>query len=364
MRAELAKVQRLKSSIVDRLLECSDTPLGDAMKERFNQADKNEAALRMQLDELSDAKGAAACVKPTKDSIIQALTTFEETVAELPATKVKQIVRLLVNDIKVTRIDHTSTPRFTQIAASSMVLKFDLTLSPIGIHYSNSPALSERWLADAKNTKDRKAKLSVTFEIYRSGPTGNKVRLLEPFSSDAKIIDFNEAAASRQDSKTHSTPLSRLDEIQRYLVKGLRKKAIAAKFGKTAAWVSYHLRLVSLSDRIVKALGEAKRSVSDTFGLVRLMRIAAIKGKVQQEAAFDLEYRRALHGGFGRRRLTGSLTLTSPEDRASLIAQFQSSGVTMAAFAEKHGIKYATFAGWIACHKRSAAADSTAKKAQ
>jgi hypothetical protein len=360
LRAELARVARAKKTIVNRLLECGETPLGEAIKERFNQADQRETALRMQLDELHESHGAAVSVKPTRDSIEEALAAFEKTVEDLPAAKVKQIIRMLVNDIKVTRIDHTHTPQFAHLAASSMVLKFDLTLSPTGIHYSNSPALAERWSASEKKSHERKAKFAVTFEIRRCGRQGNQVHLLEPISAAAKIIEFSQGTSARQGPPTSSTPLSRLDEIQGYLAKGMKKKEVAEKFGKTAAWVSYHLRLSSLSDKIVKALCGAPASVSAAFGLVRLMSIAAIKGKVQQEATFDLEYRRASNSGSGRRRGAGSLMRISSEKRLALLAQFQSSGMSMAAFAEQQGIKYPTFAGWIASDKRRAAANATA----
>ncbi len=139
----------------------------------------------------------------------------------------------------------------------------------------------------------------------------------------------------------------------------MKKKEVAEKFGKTPSWVSQHLKLRLLSDKIVKALFGAPASVSAAFGLVRLMGIADIEGKVKQEATFDLEYRHASNGGSSRRRGAGSLVRISPEKRLELLAQFQSSGMSIAAFAQQQGIKYPTFAGWIVAEKRRSADDTT-----
>ncbi len=37
--------------------------------------------------------------------------------------------------------------------------------------------------------------------------------------------------------------------------------------------------------------------------------------------------------------------------RAELVVEFSSSGLTMAAFARREGINYATFAGWVAAQR-------------
>jgi hypothetical protein len=43
--------------------------------------------------------------------------------------------------------------------------------------------------------------------------------------------------------------------------------------------------------------------------------------------------------------------ITRAQRRAELVTEFNSSGLTMAAFARREGIKYATFAGWVAAQR-------------
>lgn len=46
------------------------------------------------------------------------------------------------------------------------------------------------------------------------------------------------------------------------------------------------------------------------------------------------------HGGRGRR-------LTTAERRSELVTAYRQSGLTMAAFAQREGVRYSTFAGWV-----------------
>src|ERR1041384_5347793 len=43
--------------------------------------------------------------------------------------------------------------------------------------------------------------------------------------------------------------------------------------------------------------------------------------------------------------------ITKAQRRTELVAEFSSSGLTMAAFARREGINYATFAGWVAAQR-------------
>src|SRR3982750_3701592 len=44
--------------------------------------------------------------------------------------------------------------------------------------------------------------------------------------------------------------------------------------------------------------------------------------------------------------------ITSVQRRMELVREFELTGLTMAAFARREGIKYATFAGWVAAQRR------------
>ena len=50
----------------------------------------------------------------------------------------------------------------------------------------------------------------------------------------------------------------------------------------------------------------------------------------------------------GERRGARGRRVTPADRREQLMAEYRTSGLTMAAFAKREGIKYATFAGWMA----------------
>ena len=57
----------------------------------------------------------------------------------------------------------------------------------------------------------------------------------------------------------------------------------------------------------------------------------------------------------GDKRDARGRRVATPERRAQLVRAFASSGVTMAAFARREGINYATFAGWVLKAQKTAA---------
>jgi transposase-like protein len=66
----------------------------------------------------------------------------------------------------------------------------------------------------------------------------------------------------------------------------------------------------------------------------------------------------------GERRGAGGRRVTPVERREQLIAEYRTSGLTMAAFARREGIKYATFANWIAKAQSTATAKPTIRFAE
>ena len=58
----------------------------------------------------------------------------------------------------------------------------------------------------------------------------------------------------------------------------------------------------------------------------------------------------------GERRGVRGRRVLPAERRAQLMAEYRTSGLTMAAFAKSEGIKYPTFAGWMAKCRANAAA--------
>lgn len=50
--------------------------------------------------------------------------------------------------------------------------------------------------------------------------------------------------------------------------------------------------------------------------------------------------------------------ITRAQRRAELVTEFSSSGLTMAAFARREGINYATFAGWVTAQRAEPAKSS------
>lgn len=58
----------------------------------------------------------------------------------------------------------------------------------------------------------------------------------------------------------------------------------------------------------------------------------------------------------GEKRDARGRRVTPMEGRAQMVQAFRASGMTMAAFARRERIKYATFAGWVAKAQRAPAA--------
>jgi hypothetical protein len=135
---------------------------------------------------------------------------------------------------------------------------------------------------------------SLIVEIQRGGSKGNVTRLLEPFATEAEVYAFpsNEVSAEVVERQQH--PLWRMETMVEMRAKGMLKKEIAAKFGKSAPWVTYHLSLRGLRPGILQKLKAAPLSVLGYFGLVALMKLAALEGKAQEDA-FDESYHEALH---------------------------------------------------------------------
>ena len=56
----------------------------------------------------------------------------------------------------------------------------------------------------------------------------------------------------------------------------------------------------------------------------------------------------------GARRDRKGRRIMSPERIEALVREYQDSGLTRAAFARRAGVKYATFAGWVAARRTPA----------
>ena len=66
----------------------------------------------------------------------------------------------------------------------------------------------------------------------------------------------------------------------------------------------------------------------------------------------------------GEKRDTRGRRVTPAERRLQMVAAYRASGATMAAFARRERIKYATFAGWVAKATPSSGAKSPIRFAQ
>lgn len=66
----------------------------------------------------------------------------------------------------------------------------------------------------------------------------------------------------------------------------------------------------------------------------------------------------------GEKRDARGRRVTPAERRAQMVEAFQTSGLTMAGFARREGIKYATFAGWVVKAQRGGAPKSGIKFAE
>ena len=66
----------------------------------------------------------------------------------------------------------------------------------------------------------------------------------------------------------------------------------------------------------------------------------------------------------GDKRDTRGRRVTTAERRAHLVHAYQASGLTMAAFARREGIKYATFAHWVIKAQKTAPAKPRIKFAE
>lgn len=66
----------------------------------------------------------------------------------------------------------------------------------------------------------------------------------------------------------------------------------------------------------------------------------------------------------GEKRGVGGRRVMPVERREQLIAEYRTSGLTMAAFARREGIKYATFANWMAKAQSAATAKPSIRFAE
>jgi transposase-like protein len=66
----------------------------------------------------------------------------------------------------------------------------------------------------------------------------------------------------------------------------------------------------------------------------------------------------------GEKRDTRGRRMAPAERRAHMVEAYRASGLTMAGFARREKLKYATFAGWVAKAQRTAAASGPIKFAE
>ncbi|MDI1249137.1 MAG: recombinase family protein [Lacunisphaera sp.] len=289
---ERAALERTKKKALERMLEFTGKKIGAEMEQCYIEAQAKLDTVMLEMDDLRRKREAAHAAAPSAQVVVSALSDFGKLAAQLPASGRKELVQLLVAEIVVHRLKHRSLPQFKHLPASVSILKLDITLNPCGLHLVSSPSKG----STAVKTKGSQSKLVPTtliVEIRQLGSKGNVARLLEPFATEAEVYAFPKETSVEEVAR-HQHPLWRMEAMVGMRAKGMLKKEIAAKFDKTAPWVTYHLRLRALQPGIQQKLKSAPLSVLGQFGLVCLMKLAAMEPKLQ-ETTFDEAFRKALH---------------------------------------------------------------------
>ncbi|RXK55956.1 hypothetical protein ESB00_08775 [Oleiharenicola lentus] len=310
---EHAKLERSKKNALDRMLEFEGKKIGTEMELRYNETQAKLESVILDMADLHRKLEAAHVGAPSAQVVASALADFGKLAAQLPASAVKELVQSLVAEIVVHRLKHRSMPQFRHLSTSASILKLDITLNPCGLHLINSPSKGST-ITKPKGGKPKLVPTSLIVEIRQAGSKGNVVRLLEPFATEAELYAFPAKDTSAEEVERQQHPLGRMETIVEMRTNGMLKKEIAAKFGKTPPWVTYHLRLLGLLPGIQQKLKEAPVSVLRHFGLVSLMNMAAMDAKLQ-ESTFDEAYRKALHTD-----TTVKLIKSDPESPADDIA--------------------------------------------
>ena len=97
--------------------------------------------------------------------------------------------------------------------------------------------------------------ISPTVEVRRGDWTGNKLNFLAPFGGAADIVAIQSTVDPKSDHAARlEHPLWRAEKIAEMQSRGMLKKEIARSFGKTAPFITYHLRLAQLEPSIREAL--------------------------------------------------------------------------------------------------------------
>jgi len=295
LKEERAKIERAEKSAVDRFFAVQDTAFGQAVTKRFDEFKARKAAIVGEIGELDSKLKFAEAKAATVAEVTAALAKFEQMVAHLPRPQLKELIQLLVAEISVGRASRSRNDRRRSgIAPTSAVFYLRIRLSDIGMKLATHPCATAMKAAAGQATLDRATvPILVTMEIRRGGPRGNTLHLLAPFGDSADTVELHpqsEREVSSIERLDH--PLWRVEKIVELQSKGLLKKDIARSFGKTAPFVTYHLRLLRLQPLILQALKNAPLEVLRHFGLVRLMQLAAHEASQQMEA-FEFEYRKA-----------------------------------------------------------------------
>lgn len=293
LKEERAKIERAEKIAVDRFFDVRDTALGRAVTQRFDELEARERAIGQEIGELEIKLRSVEANNPSVAEVTAALSNFERMVAHLSRPQIKELIKLLVAEIAVAKIHHQRDRRYAGFARSSLLLTLSFQLSAAAMKLSKHPLITAHDLRFSESADRATMAISLTMEVRRGGPRGNKLHFLAPFGGGADIVAIQSAADRETNNAARlEHPLWRADQIAEMQSKGMLKKDIARSFGKTAPFVTYHLRLAQLQPAIREALKAAPLQILRHFGLVRLMRLAA-QDVTQQEEAFTFEYRKA-----------------------------------------------------------------------
>lgn len=291
LKSERAKIKRTIANAAAYICANKGAKLARVLTEKVEKLSAKDDAITGELVGLDEKISNATATLPAPDKIAQALTKFEELVTHLPSGRLKQLIRLLVEDIKVDRIVDRNHSLYRGLARASRLVRLKISLSATGVRFvAQAPTSS---LASTKHTRPGKksiATITVVFEIRRCGTRGNSVHIIDPKALDSNVVAFaldKEAAKSSVNAPDQTHPIFLAKKASDLRRTGMLKKDIAATLDYSAGYVTYLFRILNLPLAIQETLADPLNGhLRAWFGIARLITLAA-KRKGEQLAAFE-----------------------------------------------------------------------------
>jgi len=245
-----------------------------------------EKAIQAETVALNEKIEATVVGLPSEEKIRQALGKFEELMSYLPRARLKQLIRLFVQDITAQRI-FERTGNLERIARSSEIVRMKITLNGRGIQYvaqATVTALEAAYFPTWSSGKSP-GEAIVTFEVRRGGNKGNTVHFIDPAWAEAKPLEYTDGTPPPAVIVDGTHPIFRAQKANELFMKGTLKKDVVLALGISAGYVTFLVHILKLDETILNALKEPRNHhLRQWFGLCRLNRLTALSSDLQLKA--------------------------------------------------------------------------------